>query len=56
LALTRVLTCYLYGVRPGDGLTLGAVTIALAAAALAAQAVPVRRATRIDPATPLRME
>ena len=54
--LTRLLTSYLYGVQPGDLLTFTTVGAALSAAALTAQAPPVRRATRIDPATALRSE
>jgi ABC-type antimicrobial peptide transport system permease subunit len=54
--LTRVLTTYLYGVEPGDPATLVLVAAGLAAAALAAQAVPMRRATRVDPATALRAD
>jgi predicted permease len=62
LALTRVLTSdlfgtgLLFGVTATDSLTFAAVTIALAAVALAASSVPALRATRIDPVEALRHE
>ena len=52
----RVLTTMLYGVRPTDPLTFGAVPILLAVTALAASYVPARRASRVDPMVALRID
>jgi predicted permease len=54
LALTRLLTGLLYGVGPGDPATLVTVSLVLAAAGMAACAIPALRATRVDPAQTLR--
>jgi putative ABC transport system permease protein len=50
----RTFGSMLYGVHPFDPLTLGVVAIALLVTALAACAVPARRAMRVDPVTALR--
>jgi predicted permease len=55
-ALTRLMTSLLYGVDPGDPLTLVGVAALLAIVALAATLVPARRATRVDPVGALRAE
>ncbi|MBE7210444.1 MAG: ABC transporter permease, partial [Gluconacetobacter diazotrophicus] len=56
LALGRVLSHMLYGVRSGDLLDLGVVCVLLAVAALLACWLPARRATRLDPVAALRNE
>jgi putative ABC transport system permease protein len=56
VAVTRLIEGYLYGVGRFDVLTFAAVAVVLAAAALVATYVPVKRATRVDPATALRCE
>ena len=48
-ALRRSLQSQLFGVSAGDPVVLAAVTALLAAVAVAACALPARRATRIDP-------
>ena len=54
--LTRVLESLLFGVKPTDPLTLGAVAALLLAVALVACYVPARRASRIDPLIALRAD
>ena len=49
LALRRSLDGLLFGVRASDPLVIGGMTALLALVALAACALPARRATRIDP-------
>jgi predicted permease len=56
LAATRLMTALLYGVAPGDPLTLLAVAALLATIAVAATLVPVIRAARVDPVEALRSE
>jgi putative ABC transport system permease protein len=55
-ALSRVMAGLLYGVSPTDPLTYVALAALLAAVAVAACAVPARRAVRVDPAVALRAE
>jgi ABC-type antimicrobial peptide transport system permease subunit len=52
----RSLTSLLYGISALDPLTLASASIALIAVALAACALPARRAARIDPMHALRTE
>lgn len=54
--LTRQVQSQLFGLSPGDPLTLGAATILLAVVALGSGYVPARRATDIDPMIALRTE
>ena len=56
LASGRFLSSLLYAVRPADPFTFVAVSLVLTAIALLACAIPVRRATRIDPMVALRYE
>jgi putative ABC transport system permease protein len=55
-ASTRVLSKFLFGVKPIDAATFAAVSLLLAAVALVASWVPARRAMRVDPTVALRCE
>jgi putative ABC transport system permease protein len=54
LAVTRVLTTFLFGVKPNDPATFAAVAATLVVVAFLAGLVPARRATRVDPLVALR--
>ena len=56
LALTRVVASLLYQTNPYDVVTFATVSGVLAAAALAACALPAWRAARVEPITALRAE
>jgi len=56
IAATRLVSPLLYAVSPRDPLTFAGVAAALAATALAAAALPARRAARLDPSRSLRQE
>ncbi len=56
IAATRLLTSFLFEVKPGDPLTYVAVAVLLAVVAMAASYIPARRATRVDPLHALRQE
>jgi predicted permease len=56
LAMTHVMTSFLYGVQPADPLTFAAVALLLSAVALLACYIPARRAMRVDPTVALRYE
>jgi len=56
LALTRVLSGFLFGIVPEDPVTFAGVLTMLALVALGACVVAARRALRIDPVTAMRTE
>ena len=53
---TRTIESFLFETAPTDPVTLGAVALALAAAACLAAIAPATRAARVDPASSLRTE
>ena len=53
---SRLLGALLYDVTPGDAGVIGGIAVLLALCAIAASLVPGTRATRVDPATVLRIE
>jgi putative ABC transport system permease protein len=55
-AVMRFVESLLYGLQPNDLKTLALGCAVLAATAFAATSLPVRRATKLDPATVLRDE
>ena len=56
LAVTRLLSSLLYGIRPTDFATFALVSLALTAVAALASYIPARRALRVDPVVALRHE
>ena len=56
LALTRVMTGFLYGIKPTDAVTFALAPVVLSIVALAANFAPARRAASIDPTIALRYE
>jgi predicted permease len=56
IAATRLVAGFLYGVKPGDPITLGATAAFLTAAAAIAGFIPATRAARTDPIVVLRDE
>ncbi|MGH9719654.1 MAG: ABC transporter permease [Bryobacteraceae bacterium] len=55
-AATRLLTNFLFEVKPGDPMTYVAVSALLAVVSLAASFIPARRATKVDPLVALRQD
>ena len=56
LLLNRLIATQLWGVKPHDPATLGAVTAIVLLVGVLACTVPARRAKRVDPAVSLRYE
>ena len=56
LGAARLIADQLYGVKPGDPMTLGAAVLFLALATLVAAAIPARRAANLNPVDALRAE
>jgi predicted permease len=56
LGLSRLMESMLYGVKPGDPMVLGAVSLLLTLVALLASYIPARRAAHVDPMVALRYQ
>jgi putative ABC transport system permease protein len=56
VAIARVLSGFLFGIKPTDPITFLAVPLLLGAVALLASYIPARRATQVDPMIALRYE
>jgi putative ABC transport system permease protein len=56
LAASGAIRSYLFGIEPGDGVTLATASAVVIAASLIAAYLPARRAPRVDPIAALRIE
>ena len=56
VAVTRVMSTFLFGVSAVDPAVFGGISLVLAAVAVAASVIPARRATKIDPMLALRFD
>jgi len=56
LALTRLMSSLLFGMKPTDALTFMVVIALLLLVAVVASYIPARRATNVDPLVALRHE
>ncbi len=56
MAAAKLVRTMLFGIQPGDPLSLAAAALVMCAVALAAGYVPARRASRLDPLVALRYE
>jgi putative ABC transport system permease protein len=54
--VARFLRAFLFGVAPGDPLTLVGASVLLVAVAALASWIPARRASRVDPVEALRAD
>ena len=56
LALTRLMSSLLFGIKPNDPATFAVVSIGLLSAAALSSYLPARRASAVDPVEALRSE